>query len=459
MLGVDTTPLLLPGCRQTPGKERCILYPGGSERKPLHETFEMQSLRLSWGFPLDCWDNQRCSGPASRGGKVVPATSSFDLCTASLEKRIREEQAWRLQKTFQDLLFRFEDWLWAAERVAASANSAQVSYANSKKELQRFEVLRKQVSDKLLPLESLNRQFGQLAQSRCHGLQLGPTIREVNQRWEELQRRTAAIYKRLKHFVDQREDFELERETIQVWLMDLDLRLTEVEHFSGGTSLEKMTQLQAFQQDVQANADRVDHLLVRGEGLIQRSQPEDAEVLEEELQDLSCFCQEIFRRVFRFRRRLISMRLVFEDEWFSDRESDPDSDCFTEASLELDDEYNTGPIGQSTPKKALLQRQRPRSRVKGTADLEWDPSVDIGGSTSHDDEEDSSYYSAITGVALGEEPHERRTSSSRISRSLPLRCPSQEDFLVSLGEGLGLGGRQGQESGESGFPSFACTAF
>ncbi|XP_034975610.2 nesprin-4 [Zootoca vivipara] len=398
--------------------------------------------RIGWRqeLPLDFRDSHSCYGCATLcGEQLVPEMAVCDFSTVSVEKRIREEQAWHLRKAFQDLLFRFQDWLWAAELMAASPNSSQVSYANSKKELQRFKVLQRQVSDKLLPLESLNRRYHQLVRTGSNDPQLRPTVQKVNQRWDDLQARTAAICKRLKHFVNQWEKFELEKETIRVWLVELDLRLTDVEHFSGGTSLEKMIQLQAFQQDVQANADRVDHLLVHGEALIQKSQPEDAEVLEEELQDLSCFCQEVFRRVFRFRRRLVSMQLVFEDEWLSDRDSDLESESLTEESLEWVGNDGTGPprppaapMCQSTPKNPSLHRQQPAPTVEANVDLEWDPSVDIGGSTSHD-EEDSSYFSAITGMGQWEEPRPKCRPSVCASRSLPLRCGSQGDLSVQNG--------------------------
>ncbi|XP_060113767.1 nesprin-4 [Heteronotia binoei] len=325
--------------------------------------------------------------------------------------------------------FRFQDWLWAAEATVSAADSSQVSYAGSKKELQRFEVLQKQVLEKLMPLEDLNRQYRQLARTGSNGLHLRSVVQDVNQRWDDLQRRASAIYKRLKYFVSQREEFESERETIRVWLTELDLRLTDVEHFSGGTSLEKIIQLQAFQQDVQSNAERVDQLLVRGECLIQKSQPEDAEVLEEELQDLTCFCQEVFRRVFRFRRRLVSMRLVFENEWLSDRDSDVESDCFTEGSLDRETDSSLPALGQmrqSTPKKSPQRNQCLACSLGTAMDLEWDPSVDVGGSTSHD-EEDSSYYSAITGVGQWDEPSRKGRNSRRTCRHFPLRCGSQED--------------------------------
>lgn len=397
----------------------------------------MQRRGSSWDVSLDRWDHCRHCGVSGPSGKLLLVEAAVcDQCTVSVEKRIREEQSWQLQKTFQDSLFRFRDWLWAAEGMAACPNSSQVSYACSKKELQKFEGLQRQIADKLLPLETLNRQYHQLARNGHGGAQLRSTIQEINQRWDALKIRTAAIYKRLKHFVNQREEFELERETIRIWLMELDLRLTDVEHFSGGTALEKMIQLQAFRQDVQANAERVDHLLVRGELLIQKSQPEDAEILEEELQDLSSFCQEVFRRVFCFRWRLVSIRLVFENEWLSDQDSDVESDCFTESSLDVAADGETilplppsEPGSQSTPKRTSRHHQQVDPNLGGIMDLEWDPSVDVGGSTSHE-EEDSSYYSTITGVEPWEEPSPRCRSFPREPLyPLPLPCSGQEDSL------------------------------
>ncbi|XP_077174776.1 nesprin-4 [Paroedura picta] len=365
----------------------------------------------------------------------TPEVAACSLSTVSVEKCLRSEQTWQQQEAFQDALFRLQDWLWAAEGVAASANSSQVSYANSKKELQRLEILQKQVLEKLVPLEDLNRQYRRLARTGSSGLYFRAVVREVNQRWDDLQRKAAAIYKRLKYFVSQWEEFESERETIWVWLTELDLRLANVEHVSGGTSLEKMMQLQAFQQDVQSNAQRMDHLLVRGECLIQKSQPEDAEVLEEELQDLSCFCQEVFRRVFHFRRRLVSMRLVFENEWMSDRGSDLESDSSMEESLDAETDPLPPALGQirlSTPKKSPQKIQCLACNLGTTLDLEWDPSVDVGGSTSHD-EEDSSYYSALTGVGQWEEPSWKGRNSCQMCEPLPLRSGSQEDSSVQSG--------------------------
>ncbi|XP_074872624.1 nesprin-4 isoform X2 [Carettochelys insculpta] len=378
-------------------------------------------------------------------GELAPTVSGCGVCAASLEKRIRAKQACRLHELTLESLSRFQDWLQAAELGAACPASSQVLFSVAKEELKKFEVLKRQIQEKLLHLEALNRQYRQLVQANGTSLQgrLRAAIQDSNQRWDNLQKRTAAILKRLKYFVSQREEFEWERETVQVRLSELDLWLTDVEHFSGGSSLEKMRQLQEFQEAVQSNTERLDWLLVAGERLIQRSEPQDAEILEEELQDLSCYCQEVFWRVFHFRRRLVSMRLVFEDPWLSDRETDVESDCFEATSPEPENEGEAGGplpaagLYQSTPHKAICCRRRHRFGAAwgDSLDLEWDPSVDVGGSTSHDDE-DSSYCSAITGMCQWEELGRRHRHQLGMPASWPCGCERgtrQGDLSAQLG--------------------------
>ncbi|XP_059574084.1 nesprin-4 [Alligator mississippiensis] len=359
-------------------------------------------------------------GPRSRS----PASDVQLDSAACLDRRIRAEQdQWR-RDTLLASLSRFQDWLQAAEQAATAPASAQVPFAVAKDELSKVEVLQRQIQDKLMHLESLNWLYRQLGQADGAGWQgqLRAAVHDSNQRWDDLQTRAAAVSKRLKYVVSQREEFEWEREAIQVWLMELDLRLTDVEHFSGGSSLEKMSQLQAFQDAVASNAERVDWLLVAGERLIQRSESRDAVLLEEELQDLVCYCQEVFRRVSCFLRRLVSTRLVFEDGRLSDPETDAVSDC---SSLEAEAKRGPGPLAfvpQSTPCRMLEQ---PLDR--GSEDLEWDPSVDVGGSTSHDDE-DSSYYSAITGSW----EESRWGPSCQLCSSPRSRCGPEDGQLGSL---------------------------
>lgn len=47
----------------------------------------------------------------------------------------------------------------------------------------------------------------------------------------------------MQHFTNQREEFEGTRESILVWLTEMDLQLTNVEHFSESDADDKMRQL------------------------------------------------------------------------------------------------------------------------------------------------------------------------------------------------------------------------
>lgn len=134
-----------------------------------------------------------------------------------------------------------------------------------------------------------------------------------------------------QHFTNQREEFEGTRENMLVWLTELDLQLTNVEHFSESDVHHKIQQLnvswqrgcarsrggndcprttgeplspQSFQKDITLNTERIDGLIVFGEGLIQKSSPQDAALIEEELEELHTYCQEVFGRLVRFHQRL-----------------------------------------------------------------------------------------------------------------------------------------------------------
>lgn len=356
-------------------------------------------------------------------------SSSCNICTASVENRIKFEQTWILWERFLELYSRFDDWLRWAEYTAAHPNSSHVLYAEAKEEVKKYKILQKQVQERVPQLDYINKHYRQLAKKNGIGVsgRLKAMVHDANQRWEDLNKRTAIISKRLKYFISQHEEFELERQTISVWLTEMDLKLTNVEHFSSNTSTSKMKALQAFEQDIQRNTERIDQLLVFGELLIQKSEPMDAECLENKLQDLLQYCQEVFSRVARFHRRLVSMKLVFEDEWLSDRETDQDSDCISDAVLEDEGIYSntdTTLKHYSTPVSGHSPRRLPD--VKWCrVDLEWDPTVDVGGSNSHD-EVDSSYFSAITGIYQHEDSTKESNSQKRLSFNFSLSASEMD---------------------------------
>ncbi|XP_028922287.1 nesprin-4 [Ornithorhynchus anatinus] len=366
--------------------------------------------------------------PGAPGGQPLRGSSACDVCSASVEKRIRMEQVRALWGSLLDSLSRFRDWLEGAEAAAPLPSSAHVLYAEARAQLKRCEGLQRQVGARLAELEALNGRYRRLVLGRGDGDRdrargrLRALLQDSNRRWHLLHQRAAAGHKRLKHLVSRRELFDGEEEGARLGLAELALRLSDVEHFSGGSARQKVARLQSFRSDVQRVAKRVDAVLAAGEGLMQRSDPRDAVALEEALRALSGQCQTVFGRLAQLQGRLVSHSLVFEDSWLPEWDSEGE-------------ECGAGG-GRGPPEE-----------------LEWDPAGDVGGSTSPDDE-DSSFHSGKSGpeadwvwasttpsqwcgqtepgaadpLPPGAPPGPTRAGTAALGRDCPLRpCPAQDE--------------------------------
>lgn len=60
----------------------------------------------------------------------------------------------------------------------------------------------------------------------------------------------------------------------------------------------------AFQQEIYLNSGKIELVFRQGEALIEKSEPLDAAVIEEELEELQRYCQEVFGRVDRYYKKL-----------------------------------------------------------------------------------------------------------------------------------------------------------
>ncbi|XP_005948911.2 nesprin-2 isoform X4 [Haplochromis burtoni] len=361
-------------------------------------------------------------GSDSENDSIQQTTLSLDrrwrnICAMSMERRMRIEETWRLWCKFLDDYSRFEHWLKTAELTAASPDSADVLYTSAKEELKKFEAFQRQVHERLTQLELVNKQYRRLArENRTDAAsKLKVMVHEGNQRWDSLQRRVAAVLRRLKYFTSQREDFEGTREGILVWLTEMDLQLTNVEHFSESDIEEKMRELNGFQQEITLNTNKIDALIVFGENLIQKSAPLDAVLIEDELEELHSYCQEVFGRVARFHHRLVNRRPVLEEEEreMSDRDTDRDDSPDLTPSWMAErrrKEVDIAVGGVSGGPQVMCHLLVPPIERSGretplsvdSIPLEWDHTVDVGGSSSHEDDEDATFFSALSDMKVTE---------------------------------------------------------
>ncbi|KAF5900062.1 nesprin-1-like isoform X2, partial [Clarias magur] len=321
---------------------------------------------------------------------IQQATRSLDrrwrnICAVAMERRLKIEETWRLWQKFLDDYSHFEDWLKVSERTAALPNSSGVLYTVAKEELKKFEAFQRQVQECLTQLELINKQYRRLARenrtdSSCRLRQM---VHDGNQRWDTLQRRVAAILRRLKHFISQREEFETVRDGVLVWLTEMDLQLTNIEHFSECDVQAKIKQLRAFQQEIDLNAGKIGSVFSQGEALMEKSEPMDAAVIEEELDELQRYCREVFGRVDRYYRKLTRLPLPDDECDGSDREFDLDG------SSDLSDlqweEGNSLPSTATNSRTASVSPAPLRANCSGretpgsvdSIPLEWDHDYDL----------------------------------------------------------------------------------
>ncbi|XP_053317344.1 nesprin-1 isoform X2 [Spea bombifrons] len=365
---------------------------------------------------------------------IQQATRGLDrrwrnICAMSMERRLKIEETWRLWQKFLDDTSRFEDWLQVSERTAAFPSSAGVLYTVAKEEMKKFEAFQRQVHESLTQLELINKQYRRLARenrtdSAC---KLKQMVHEGNQRWDNLQKRVASILRRLKHFIGQREEFETARDSILVWLTEMDLQLTNIEHFSECDVHAKIKQLKAFQEEISLNNSKINQIITQGEQLIEKSEPMDAAVIEEELDELRRYCLEVFGRVERYHKKLTRLPLTDDEHDFSDREMDLD-DGADLSDIQWHTKSTGGiisPLPSSNHSLSLIVPMRSERSGRDTPasmdsiPLEWDHDYDLSRdletavaqalhSDGEEDQQDKKYFlqgaSGITDVEIPESP-------------------------------------------------------
>ncbi|XP_039098056.1 nesprin-2 isoform X4 [Hyaena hyaena] len=410
-----------------------------AEQQDLQRDIEQHSAGVESVFNI-CdvllHDSDACANE-TECDSIQQTTRSLDrrwrnICAMSMERRMKIEETWRLWQKFLDDYSRFEDWLKSAERIAAYPNSSEVLYTNAKEELKRFEAFQRQIHERLTQLELINKQYRRLARENRtdSASKLKQMVHEGNQRWDNLQKRVTAVLRRLRvtlspspallvafpgdayaHFTNQREEFEGTRESILVWLTEMDLQLTNVEHFSESDADDKMRQLNGFQQEITLNTNKIDQLIVFGEQLIQKSEPLDAVLIEDELEELHRYCQEVFGRVSRFHRRLTSRAPGLEDEKeASENETDMEDPRELQADSwrkrrESEEPSSPQSLCHLVPPAPGPERSGCETPVSvDSIPLEWDHTGDVGGSSSHEDDEEGPYYSALSDIEIPESP-------------------------------------------------------
>nr|XP_018666715.1 nesprin-1 isoform X2 [Ciona intestinalis] len=324
-------------------------------------------------------DADACSTDGDKES-ITEATKSLDrrwrnICALSMERRLQIEDTQRLWQKFLADFARFSDWLKSCEETASRPCTDHVTYAVARDELRSFENFQRQVHEGLTQLELINKQYRRLARENRTDTsnQLRLMVYEGNTRWDALSRRISCVLRRLKHAIERRELFETLRESLLVWLTEMDLQLTNLEHFSPKIeNADKLKQIKVFKKRIDDRISLLINLDERGKLLLQGGEEQDCVKLEEELNDFHEYCLQVFIRLDRYYRRLlrVSDDSEYKNSLYHDMEMQELS-WWAGGSSEVLDLPGDSPSPELTSSRKS-KKQNGRLTPGSMGSLEWD---------------------------------------------------------------------------------------
>ncbi|XP_046537213.1 nesprin-4 isoform X4 [Equus quagga] len=212
------------------------------------------------------------------------------------------------------------------------------------------------------PSEPLNHPPGAPRELNLVGCAICPASGEERIRQEQAQKQGQDSLDPLEHFQGGLRGNEPATGPSRLPAPSAGLQLQDLERGLGpwASAQSGMVQLQTLQADLRGAAERVDALLVFGEGLAQQSEPQARASLEQVLRVLRAHRDSIFRRLWRLQAQLVSYSLVFQEANILDQDLEVEGDS-----------DGPGPGGVWGP--------RAPSSLPTPAELEWDPAGDVGG--------------------------------------------------------------------------------
>ncbi|UJR08743.1 hypothetical protein I4U23_013000 [Adineta vaga] len=205
-----------------------------------------------------------------------------------------------------------------AEIKRTSANGLQ----GVQDEYRNFENLRRK-------LDTDDKEIQQIARIYSDILRIHPKadakgeklnrIKDVNHRWEALNGTVHESMKNLKYMLSIHGDFQLTKDSLVVWLADLEVVLTNLEHLSEAPLNEKLQQLDDIEREIQEKLAKIEYVQTCANHLL--SKTIDARGLTIDINQLSKFCQQLTDLIKRI--KIIKQKLINSNDRHLDLMSIP----------------------------------------------------------------------------------------------------------------------------------------
>ncbi|CAF0817762.1 unnamed protein product [Didymodactylos carnosus] len=128
-------------------------------------------------------------------------------------------------------------------------------------------------------------------------------INDINNRWEKLSAYVHETMKNLKYMLSVHDDFQLTQDSLALWLTDLDMLLTNLEHLSEASPMEKIRQLDDMDREIQEKQSKIEYVRTCANYLLTKTVD-----LTININDLTKFCQQLrdlSRRIKKLKQKLL----------------------------------------------------------------------------------------------------------------------------------------------------------
>ncbi|CAF3855305.1 unnamed protein product, partial [Adineta steineri] len=130
-------------------------------------------------------------------------------------------------------------------------------------------------------------------------------IKELNNRWTTLNETVHETLKNLKYMLSIHGDFQLTQDSLALWLTDLDVVLTNLEHLSEASSKEKIRQLNEMDEEIREKQTKIEYVRTCANYLLGKTI--DARGLTINMNELTKFCQQLkdlTKRISKLKKKL-----------------------------------------------------------------------------------------------------------------------------------------------------------
>ncbi|CAM2712242.1 unnamed protein product [Rotaria socialis] len=133
-------------------------------------------------------------------------------------------------------------------------------------------------------------------------------IKDLNNRWEILNGTFSETIKNLKYMLSVHGDFQLTHDSLVLWLTDLDVLLTNLEHLSEASTNEKIRQLDDMDREIHEKQTKIEYVQTCANYLL--SKTVDARGLTINMNQLTKFCQQLralTKRIIKLKKNLMNV--------------------------------------------------------------------------------------------------------------------------------------------------------